>query len=365
MSRASGISISTGQRIVANDLHMSSCAMHCHQPISPATQAVRLLRCQAILQDMQNVQHGIRIWIDEACFNLSPYKNSRMHCVISVTAGDVLGDGVLPLRKTAGQMILAAWASDGWSYCFLFWGNVNSQHYCDAMNKCLQAFKWSHPLARNGHMVNCRVYANGASPPHTSHVSMAHVGAAVAALEPGSRLVWHNEWPPYSPDCIPLDYARFHQLKTLVMKRVELTSLTQLQRRIPQKFRVAFPQDYVREMTSKFRGRLEKVVAANGGYVERNFSWKWTGIIIEADLALKVEADLALEVEADLALEVEAVGFTLKLAHPDISLPFSSPQLSDGTRASVYGSSCNLASLVAWLNVHSCSPSSLPSSCHR
>ncbi len=37
------------------------------------------------------------------------------------------------------------------------------------------------------------------SPPHTSHVSMAHVGAAVAATGSGSRLVGHNDRPPILP----------------------------------------------------------------------------------------------------------------------------------------------------------------------
>ena len=95
---------------------------------------------------------------------------------------------------------------------------------------------------------------------------MAYVDATVAALGPGSCLVCHNEWPPYSPDCMPLDYARFHRLK-----KAEFTSLTQLRQRIPRKFKAAFPREYDLQMTSKFRGRLEKVVAADGGYAERNF----------------------------------------------------------------------------------------------
>ncbi|XP_054709168.1 uncharacterized protein LOC129218873 [Uloborus diversus] len=73
-------------------------------------------------------------------------------------------------------------------------------------------------------------------------------------------------WPPSSPDCNPLDYylwgvveekvnAKFHNTKDALRATITVVVLN-------------VDRKEVKHACGRFRSRLERVVAANGGYIE-------------------------------------------------------------------------------------------------
>ena len=68
---------------------------------------------------------------------------------------------------------------------------------------------------------------------------------------------------------MPLDYAGFSRLRSFVTKHVHHPSIASLRNRLKVQFRRAFPPAYVRRVTSKFRGRIQRIVTKQGGYIEK------------------------------------------------------------------------------------------------
>ena len=95
-----------------------------------ANMAERLRRCQLMSADLQLVQGGMKLFMDEAKFTISPYRNSRTDRVITKKAGDAKERGVYPKTRGKGLNILAAFSSSGWSYCYVFPGEtINSDRF--------------------------------------------------------------------------------------------------------------------------------------------------------------------------------------------------------------------------------------------
>ncbi|QQP58278.1 Uncharacterized protein FKW44_003540 [Caligus rogercresseyi] len=74
-------------------------------------------------------------------------------------------------------------------------------------------------------------------------------------------------WPPSSPDCNPLDYFFWGMVENKTKKHAHNT-LDFLRAAIVEEF-ANMKKDVVAKACSHFRHRLETVVAADGGYIEK------------------------------------------------------------------------------------------------
>ena len=74
-------------------------------------------------------------------------------------------------------------------------------------------------------------------------------------------------WPPSSPDCNPLDYFFWGVIEAKTNKHAHNT-VDSLKGAIMEAF-ATINKDMVAKACGSFRSRLEKVVAAAGGYIEK------------------------------------------------------------------------------------------------
>ncbi|QQP42449.1 Uncharacterized protein FKW44_017118, partial [Caligus rogercresseyi] len=74
-------------------------------------------------------------------------------------------------------------------------------------------------------------------------------------------------WPPSSPDCNPLDYFFWGMVENKTNKHAHNT-LDSLRAAIVEEF-ANMKKDVVAKACGRFRHRLEMVVAADGGYIEK------------------------------------------------------------------------------------------------
>lgn len=74
-------------------------------------------------------------------------------------------------------------------------------------------------------------------------------------------------WPPYSPDVNPLDYAFWLHIKAKAC-RVRHSHLDDLKTSVNQHWE-AMTLDFIKKCCRRFRQRLEAIIEAEGGYIEK------------------------------------------------------------------------------------------------
>ena len=142
MSREAGVSSTLGRTVVKKDLGMLSRARERRHKLTPADMAKRVTRSQGLLNMLRRGARrgragaGLRIFLDEAKIELTPYRNSRKDRIIEQAAGDAGILGVNHRSRTQGLMILGIWISDGSKWMHIFRKNepVNTETFCAAMD---------------------------------------------------------------------------------------------------------------------------------------------------------------------------------------------------------------------------------------
>jgi len=75
-----------------------------------------------------------------------------------------------------------------------------------------------------------------------------------------------NEWPPSSPDLNPLDFCIWSILESNVNKK-RFKNVENLKKKLISEWE-KIPLEIVRASINSFKGRLEKIIANNGGHIE-------------------------------------------------------------------------------------------------
>lgn len=79
-------------------------------------------------------------------------------------------------------------------------------------------------------------------------------------------VVTKDQWPPSSPDLNPMDYFVWGYLETHTNRRPHATKQSLIMS-IKHNFK-EMPRDLVIKACSRFRGRITKVIEAEGNYIE-------------------------------------------------------------------------------------------------
>ena len=104
------------------------------------------------------------------------------------------------------------------------------------------------------------VWQQDCAPYHVSNKSLAWLE------EHCYDLIKKTHWPPNSPDLNPLDYFFWGYLKVRV-NRAPQTTKASLMASIMEESSI-LDKDTMARACSRFRGRVEKVVEAEGGWIE-------------------------------------------------------------------------------------------------
>lgn len=104
------------------------------------------------------------------------------------------------------------------------------------------------------------IFQQDGAPAHTSHLVQNWLNDNVDAF-------WSKEfWPPNSPDLNPLDYYVWGVIER-VSNKSRHPNVATLQAAIEAAF-VDLDKEQLKRACSRFRQRIEAVIAANGGYIE-------------------------------------------------------------------------------------------------
>jgi len=104
------------------------------------------------------------------------------------------------------------------------------------------------------------IFQQDGAPAHTSNKTQAW-------CRDNLSFFWEKDvWPPSSPDCSPLDYFVWGVAERDVNRSAH-KNRESLISAIKEVF-ADIPREHVTKACSRFRSRLEKVVAANGDFIE-------------------------------------------------------------------------------------------------
>ena len=78
---------------------------------------------------------------------------------------------------------------------------------------------------------------------------------------------WNPDmWPPQSPDCSPLDYGVWGRMVQM-MGPIPYPSVPVMKQAVDKVWE-DLTEEFVKKTCGSFRKKLEKVVAAKGGFIE-------------------------------------------------------------------------------------------------
>ncbi len=264
MSRESGISASTGSRIVRRDLGLKTRARERRHKLKQEDKINRMLKSEIILNHHLN-RNRLMIFEDESKIEMGAYVNSRLDRVIERRAGDSGDISVNMRQRQEGLMIAGFWLSDGKKFLRIFepGESVCGQRYILLLE---EFFLWLVVSYTPDELHDC-LFIQDNAPCHSSIEAQAFLQDSVRAI--GGQFLTKHEWPSHSPDLNPLDYSGWNSLKRDVCDKDGLRSIGALRQKIRAKWYSLFPAAEVRRFCEKFQPRLERCVARHGNYVEK------------------------------------------------------------------------------------------------
>ena len=95
------------------------------------------------------------------------------------------------------------------------------------------------------------------APSHTANITQEHLKENF-----GRSVIRKDQWPPNSPDCNPLDFFFWDEVKRKVYlgRRERFQSLAERKKRIRQVWRQSYDFNILRKAIKQFRPRLKAVV---------------------------------------------------------------------------------------------------------
>jgi AraC-like DNA-binding protein len=266
IQRETGISRSSVQRIVKQDLQLKTYKRMIGQKLNESVKLKRLQRSRQLLERFPNERSVRSIWFtDEKIFTIATPVNSQNDRVYSIeTKKSRIPESRLLRERdhfSRGIMVSVGVSRIGkTSVVFVEPGaKVNSGYYCDHVLRqgllpVIQATSGRH---------NWTLQQDGA-PSHTARNTINFLHQEnINFIEP-------DMWPPNSPDLNPVDYAIWGVLQEKVYLRRKFTTVEQLKLAITVEWR-NLGQRFIDRSINEWRRRLEKVVEKQGGHIEHDF----------------------------------------------------------------------------------------------
>ena len=266
IQRETGISRSSVQRIVKQDLHLKTYKRMIGHKLNESVKLKCLQRSRRLLERFPNERSVRSIWFtDEKIFTIATPVNSQNDRVYSIeTKKRQVPESRLIRERdhfSRGIMVSVGVSRIGkTSVVFVEPGaKVNSEYYCEHVLRqgllpVIQAKCGRH---------NWTLQQDGA-PSHTARNTTTFLHQEnVNFIEP-------DMWPPNSPDLNPVDYAIWGVLQEKVYLRRNFTTVEQLKLAITVEWR-NLEQRIIDRSINEWRRRLEKVVEKQGGHIEHDF----------------------------------------------------------------------------------------------
>lgn len=251
-----GISERIVRRIAQEDLRYTSYVIKVRQMLSEVAKLKRLARCNLLLCSLKHEASGrIRFFSDEKIFTVDAKVNRRNDRWLAHNPEDVPVVG--KTKFPASVHVLSVVSSEGDvmpPYFFKKGQMVTKEVYVDILSTVVKP--WMEIVASG----RPYIFQQDGAPAHTSHLVQNWLTDHV-------ELFWSKDfWPPNSPDLNPLDYYVWGVVERVTNKSRH-PNVASLRAAIEAAF-AAMDRAQLKTACERFRDRIEKVIAAQGGYIE-------------------------------------------------------------------------------------------------
>lgn len=255
-----GISPRTVGRICKSELGCKSLKLQKGQHMTDKVAEVRKKRCQALRRRHGANRHRKILFSDEKFFNIEQAHNIQNDRVLvpSSSVANRRGRSISRTQKPAGLMVWAGVSTTGKTpLVFVQKGvKINADNY---LQDILQAVVL--PWAR-AHYSNERwTFQQDSAPAHRAKTVQDWCKKNFPSF------ISAAEWPPYSPDLNPLDYAIWGILEAKACAHAHKT-VDDLKRSLEHAWDEIGP-DVLRASVDQFPKRLRACIRKNGGYIEK------------------------------------------------------------------------------------------------
>ena len=261
MARELGVSEHTVRNVVKKKLGARSLARTKKFLLSERLKALRVERCNKLLAILKKKKQVI-LFSDEKYFSVDQVSNSRTDRFITNLRLEDVPDHVRAVQKAkhpAQIMMFGLVASNGLKMPPVFMAKgmrMGSKEYLEEV-LIPHVKPWidaNFPDATNV------VFMQDGAPCHTSKVVQKWLSENIN--------FWPKDvWPPSSPDLNPLDFSiwAYVQAKSCDQQHPNLDHLKAAVADVWNNLSVT----YIRNVCKRFRPRVEAVVAAEGGYIDK------------------------------------------------------------------------------------------------
>ncbi len=262
LARDHGVADHTMRQLVKEDLGMQSYVRPRRHLISPGTKIRRKERSAKIINLLKHDCARLELLhSDEKWFSLVPYSNRRNDKIVwrkgeQDDAPDELRHHGVRQRE-AGAMFLGIVSSSGkkgppiWVPAGV---KINAPVYQDILRT--QVKPWIDANFAPGSWL----WQQDGATAHTAKSTQK-------MLEREGWRFWDKAtWPPSSPDCAVLDFAIWDHINGVAC-RDRAANVEELKTKVNAAW-VAMDPAFIRRSCARFRSRLERVVAAEGGRIE-------------------------------------------------------------------------------------------------
>lgn len=256
MSTILGMSKTTMRRIAEEDLRYTSYVLKVRQMLTEATKIKRIARCKLLLSSLKHEASGrIKFFSDEKIFTIDAKVNRKNDRWLAHDPSDVPVVG--RTKFPASVHVLSVVSSEGDimpPYFFLKGQKITKEVYLSVLMSTL------HPWITTVAAGRQYIFQQDGAPAHTSNLVQNWISA-------NFDMFWSKEmWPPNSPDLNPLDYFVWG-----VIERVANHSRHANEPSLKEAIEKAFADldtQQLKRACSRFRQRIEAVIAAKGSYIE-------------------------------------------------------------------------------------------------
>jgi len=260
MARSLKIDEKTVRTIVKEDLKLSPFKMTSRQQLTALQKQKRMERSKILLNAMKDgTQAGEIVFSDEKMFTVEAKFNSQNDRILAKSADSIPTSvkSVFHRQKPASVMVWAA-ISESWRSPLIFvkeGAKINSNSYIEDILTPAHAQMKKHFKDRPF------TFQQDGAPSHTANKTQDW-------CEHHFPSFWRKElWPPSSPDLNPLDFCVWSILEKEACATAHDNTET-LKKSLEREW-AKIPQETFRAAVKSFRGRLERVIAAKGGHIEK------------------------------------------------------------------------------------------------
>jgi len=252
MAKETGISRTSVQRMVEDDLDMKAYKHREVQFLTPANKKVRLQRCKKLLE---RAEGKLMLFTDEKIFTVEPVlnrQNDRIYSTVSPGESRLVGRRQHP----ASVMVWAGICVTGKTpLVFVEKGaKIDQKYYIEEILE-KEVLPWSEE-----HFEEDWIFQQDSAPAHRAKRTQAW------CEENFPDFLTVKEWPPYSPDLNPMDYSVWSILESRVCT-TRFSSVAALKKKLLQEWDKITVEE-LRPICENFEKRLKLCIKAKGGYFE-------------------------------------------------------------------------------------------------